>query len=132
MPTVVEGPGTEAMDAFLDSRDGGLMVSDFAAAEVASGISRLIRVAIITPDNANVRLAAFDAWRAASAETLDLIAADARMANLFVRRFELALRTPDALHAAICQRTGCSLVTLDRRLARAAASLGVTVVVPVA
>ena len=41
--------------------------------------------------------------------------------------FDLGLRAPDALHAAICRRTGDRMVTLDRRLAAAAATLGVAV-----
>ena len=35
------------------------------------------------------------------------------------------LRAPDALHAAICRRGDLTLVTLDRRLASAAAELGI-------
>ena len=72
-------------------------------------------------------LAYFDAWRAAYTTGLDLQAADVRLANVFVRRFEFGLGAPDALHAAICQRADHTLVTLDRRLAGAAEALGVRV-----
>ena len=51
--------------------------------------------------------------------------------TLYVRRFDLKLRAPDALHAAICRRLGMRLVTLDRRLAAAARALGIDVLVPV-
>jgi predicted nucleic acid-binding protein len=44
---------------------------------------------------------------------------------VYVRRFELMLRAPDALHAAACKRAGHRLVTLDKRLAAAAKDLGV-------
>ena len=40
-----------------------------------------------------------------------------------MRRFELMLRAPHALHAALCRRANLTLLTLDRRLA--AAALGV-------
>ena len=115
----------------MRSRDGALIVGDLAAAEVASAFSRLVRVGTVLAAEAAARLADFDAWRAAATDTVDLQASDARLANILVRRFDLMLRAPDALHAAICRRTGNVLVTLDRRLARAAAELGIGVVVPV-
>jgi predicted nucleic acid-binding protein len=42
------------------------------------------------------------------------------------------LRAPDALHAAICRRLDLILVTLDRRLAKAALELGIDVTIPAA
>lgn len=48
-----------------------------------------------------------------------------RLANIFVRRFDLMLRAPDALHAAICRRGDLLLVTLDHRLAAATGELGI-------
>lgn len=48
-----------------------------------------------------------------------------RLATVFVRRFDLKLRAPDALHAAACRRDDHLLVTLDKRLAAAALELGV-------
>ncbi|MGO8710884.1 MAG: PIN domain-containing protein [Rhizomicrobium sp.] len=61
---------------------------------------------------------------------VDMHAADARLANAFVRRCELMLRAPDALHLAISQRLNATLVTLDGRLASAARELGVSVTEP--
>jgi uncharacterized protein len=63
------------------------------------------------------RLADFDAWRAGKTDNADLGAHDCRLASTYVRRFDLKLRAPDALHAAICCRLELQLVTLDRRLA---------------
>ncbi|MBV9375949.1 MAG: VapC toxin family PIN domain ribonuclease, partial [Alphaproteobacteria bacterium] len=73
------------------------------------------------------RLADFDAWRAAATSAADVHAADARLAYIYVRRFDLGLRAPDALHLAIARRLDATLVTLDRRLAIAANQLGVAV-----
>ena len=101
------------------------MVSDFAAAEVASALSRLVRMDRLTMTEAKERLADFDDWRAGATERADMDAHDCRLANSYVRRFELKLRAPDALHAAICRRLGLRLVTLDRRLAAAARELGI-------
>lgn len=52
------------------------------------------------------------------------------VAGVFVRRFDLALRVPDALHLAIVRRLGVALVTLDRRLATAAGEFGVAAEMP--
>jgi hypothetical protein len=68
--------------------------------------------------------------RARSALYLDVEAANVRLADIFVRRFDLMLRTPDALHTAIYSRLGLTLVTLHRRLANAARALGLAVIVP--
>ena len=60
----------------------------------------------------------------------DIHGVDVRLAYAYVRRFDLALRAPDALHIAIDRRLDVSLATVDRRLAAAAGELGVTVEVP--
>ncbi len=130
LPTLIEEDASAAIDAFVLGSEDAFIVSDFAAAEVASALSRLIRIGELTAEDAAARLADFDAWRAAATSDIDVQASDIRLANVFVRRFELMLRAPDAVHAAICARSGDHLVTLDRRLARAARDLGVTVVTP--
>jgi hypothetical protein len=63
-------------------------------------------------------------------EPIDIQPSDARLANTYVRRFDLLLRAPDALHAAICRRLDLTLVTLDQRLAKAAREVGIEVNVP--
>jgi uncharacterized protein len=131
VPTIVVERSTEAVGAFLLGRGDDLTVSDFAAAEVAAALSRLVRMGQLTATEAAERLADFDAWRAGETETADLAAHDCRLANTLVRRFDLRLRVPDALHAAICRRLGMRLVTLDRRLAAAARALEIDVLVPV-
>jgi predicted nucleic acid-binding protein len=130
MPILIDEPASVGVNAFVRSRDGALVVGEFAAAETASAFSRLVRMGTLLAEGAAARLADFDTWRTAETDTVDLQPSDARLANIFVRRFDLMLRAPDALHAAICRRTGNVLVTLDRRLARAATELGVGVVLP--
>jgi len=130
LPTLIEEEASAAIDRFVLACEGEFLVSDFAAAEVASALSRLIRIGEMTSEDASARLADFDAWRAAAASDIDVQPSDIRLANVFVRRFELMLRAPDALHAAICARSGDHLVTLHRRLAHAAEELGIAVVAP--
>jgi len=127
LPTLIAEPSTEAVYDRLGAIDQELLISDFAAAEVASALSRLIRMRLLTGPDASARLADFDAWRAAMSLPVDIQAADARLAYIFVRRFDLALRAPDALHLAIARRLDATLITLDRRLATAARELGVAV-----
>jgi len=98
IPTFMEEPESTAVDAYLNAVDDELLISDFAAAEVASGLSRLVRMRLLAAADAEARLADFEAWRAAASSPVDIQPADARIAYAFVRRFDLMLRTPDALH----------------------------------
>ena len=61
---------------------------------------------------------------------VDIRSADAQLAYVFARRFELALRAPDALHLAMVRRLDATLITLDRRLAAAARDLDIAVETP--
>jgi hypothetical protein len=45
-----------------------------------------------------------------------------------VRRFELMLRTPDALHIVIAARMAATLVTRDDRMAKASTAIGLPTV----
>lgn len=127
LPTLVKEPASAAVDAFMSAVTQELLVSDFAAAEVASALSRLIRIGRLQAGEAMACLADFDIWRAAMTTVAEIHAADVRLAGVYVRRFDLALRAPDALHLAIARRLGVALVTLDRRMAAAAVELGVVV-----
>jgi predicted nucleic acid-binding protein len=127
LPTLMQEASTEAVYAFIAKAEEPLVVGEFAAAEVASAMSRLVRMQKLTSTDASRRLADFDAWRTASTADLDVQPSDVRLTSLYVRRFDLMLRAPDALHAAICRRADLRLVTLDRRLATAARALGVAV-----
>lgn len=71
-----------------------LMVSDFAMAKVTSGLARRVRTDVLELDAAVAGLAHLDARRAAFTADLDLQAGDVRLANVFVRRFNLGLTRP--------------------------------------
>lgn len=130
LPILIQEEATSAVQAYLATAGQELLISDFAAAEVASALSRLLRTGLLDDVSATARLADFEAWRAATSTPVELHAADARLAYACVRRFDLALRAPDALHVAITRRLDATLVTLDRRMARAAAELGVDAHIP--
>ncbi len=130
LPILIAEPTTEAIYDWLCADGQELLVSDFAAAEVASALSRLVRMALLSEADASARLADLDAWRTAMSSPVDIAASDARLAYIYARRFDLALRAPDALHLAIVRRLDVALVTLDRRMAAAARELGMAVEVP--
>ena len=48
-----------------------------------------------------------------------------RLACDYVARFDLPLKSPDALHLALCAAEDLTLLTADRQLARNAEALGV-------
>jgi len=125
LPTLIEEPGSAIVDRFLGEIDQQVVVSELAAAEVASALLRLVQTGLLEIGDARDRLADFDAWRAAATQDVDIQPSDVRLANVFVRRFVLMLRAPGALHAAACRRQDHLLVTMDRRLAAAALELGV-------
>src|SRR5439155_19856124 len=129
VPTLVEESVSAAVKAYLATRPDRL-ISDFGAAEVASALSRLVRTGLLTAAEGAARLADFDAWRAATSSPADVHAADLRLAYAYVRRFDLALRAPDAMHLAIAQRLNATLVTLDCRLERVDWQVGIAVDVP--
>ena len=129
VPRFVEEPESATVDAYF-ARSPDWVVSDFAAAEVASALSRLVRMSLLAAADAYDALGDFEIWRAAASSTADVHAADIRLAYAYVRRFDLMLRAPDALHLAIARRLDATLATLNRRLANAARDLGIAVAVP--
>lgn len=130
LPILIKEPASATVDAFMSTVQQELWVSDFAAAEVASAVSRLVRTGRLEATDGAASLSDFDVWRAAMTRAAEIHAVDVRLAGVYVRRFDLALRTPDALHLAIARRLDVTLVTLDRRMAAAGRELGVAVEVP--
>ena len=52
LPTLIAEPMTEAVYDYLGADRQELLISDFAAAEVASALSRLVRMALLTEADA--------------------------------------------------------------------------------
>jgi uncharacterized protein len=127
VPTLVSEPSSPTVHAFLLANIRPILISDFAASEVASALSRLVRTGDLDRTDAEQRLVTFDAWLAADPQVPAVEIGDVPLAAALVRRFELKLRTPDALHIVLADRLGAELVTRDDRLARAANTIGVPV-----
>jgi uncharacterized protein len=123
-------PFSGRADTFLQTNTEPLIVSDFAAAEFSSAVARRVRMSEFTLYQARFTLSRFDTWLARTADRVEISPADVAAATAFLRRLDLPLRTPDALHIAIAQRIGASLVTFDQRMAASARALGMAVATP--
>ena len=118
---------TARADTFLRKNPSVLIVSDFAAAEFSSVITRHVRTKDITKDNARLVFSNFDTWTARTTQRAPIGTADIIAAEVLLRRFDLALRTPDALNIATAQRMGAVLATFDSKMAAAARAIGTEV-----
>jgi predicted nucleic acid-binding protein len=110
--------------AVLKAETPVLIVSDFAAAEFASAIARLVRIGRVNPRDVRIAFTKFDGWMARTAASVEAGPADVAAGAAFLRRLEVNLRTPDAINIAIAQRVGATLVTFDTRMADSAHALG--------
>lgn len=126
----VEDGNSQALDAYLTMSPTAVAISRFGAAEFASAVSVRVRTMLLPLDDAAALIRAFDVWRPGVAGVLDATPDDVIVSETYVRRFELELKAPDALHIAMCARAGLPLLTFDHTQARAAAALGLEVITP--
>lgn len=127
---LMQEPTSERVSALFQRQGETFVISDFASAEVSSAISRHVRMRLETTGSASGRLQALDRLKLRLRPTVVLEPDDIRVAEAMVRTFELKLRTPDAIHAAVCLRHNYQLATLDMGLADAARLLGVACINP--
>jgi predicted nucleic acid-binding protein len=118
---------TARADTYLRANPSELVVSDFAAAEFASAFARRVRERLVTADEARSAFSTFDVWTARETAREQITGADVASAAAFIRRLDVALRTPDAIHIAAAQRIDAELLTFDKQMAASARALGVTV-----
>ena len=123
-------PFSTRVDSFLRAHPDVLIVSDFGAAEYVSAISRRVRMGDIAPGNGQTALTILDSWLSRSASRIEIRPTDVALADSFLRRLDLTLLTPDAIHIAVTQRLGATLLTSDRRMAVGARAIGIPVVTP--
>jgi predicted nucleic acid-binding protein len=112
-------------DAYIRRELPTPIVSDFAATEVSAVIGVKLRRGVLDIAGARRALDEFDIWRSAVTTRCDLTTDDVAAADSFLRRLDLALRAPDALHLAIARRLGAPLATFDVRMSDAATALGI-------
>ena len=115
-------------NAFLRGTLGPVVLADFAAAEFVSAVSRHRRIGDLNLPAARQAIANFDRWRPVGTVAAEIDPTDVRVADAFLRRLDLTLRAPDAIHLAIAQRVGAALATFDDGMADCARALGIGVV----
>lgn len=102
------------------------MISELVELELIAGLSLRIRTGDVDRAQGEEVMTLFDEHLSAGLYSrLHLCAEHYRWARDAISRFDLPLKSPDALHLAAAQRGGLRLVTADRQLARNAASLDV-------
>ncbi len=109
----------------LGDRATRVRIADLAVAELSAAMAAVYRDRPNAAEDFAAYLGPIDAWIVSSGPLIATEAADLRTAILWVRRLDLRLRAPDALHLAICRRVGATLLTFDKRQASAAATLGI-------
>jgi predicted nucleic acid-binding protein len=123
VPLFVDDVFSTQAEALVARHRAELVVADFAVAEFASALGVRCRMKTLKIAQARDAFADFDEWkkkmRSAAIDTLDVTAAET-----ILRRLDLTLRTPDAIHIAISQRLVAELATFDTRLADGAKALG--------
>ena len=123
-----EQAGSQIRTALQGKEAEGLMISSWVVTEVSSALSLKIRTGELTVQTRAAALAQWQAIRESSFAELPVDAEAFYAAARYATRHELSLRAGDALHLAICAANGCTLVTLDERMAKAALELGVPVI----
>ena len=112
---------------FIRSQSPVVIVSDFAISEFSSAVARLFRMNLFTKADARLVFSNFDGWVGRESQQVTTQSGDIAAASALVRRFELGLRTPDAINIAIAQRVGAVMVTFDAKMKVAAKALGLEV-----
>lgn len=120
---------TESVHGWLaDRAPGELGVSDWTVTEIASALSMKVRLGHLDEDQRRDVDEVLATWLDVSLERVPLPRAAFDGAARLLRRHETGLRAGDALHLATSGLHGARLVTLDRRMADAGATLGLDAV----
>jgi uncharacterized protein len=105
---------------------GELAISDWVITEFSGALAMKLRLRTLEPEHRTEALRVFAALVEESFHVLGASGTDFRVAARFADQHKIGLRAGDALHLAIASAHGTGLITLDRKLAAAARSLGVS------
>ncbi len=118
-----EADSARAQSWFLAQAPDVIAISEWVRTEVASALSIKIRRKEINHAERDVAMATFARLISEVFHVFPVSVADFRMAGNFAGQSSLGLRAGDALHLAIADQNGATLVTRDRKLAEAAVHL---------
>ena len=123
-------PSSARAEVFLSAHPEIAIVSDFGVAEFSSAVGRRVRTRDLTRKDGQLAFSNLDTWIARSAYREEVATADIDAATRILRRLDVNLRTPDAIHIAIARRVEATLVTFDRGMAAGTRALGIAVAAP--
>ncbi|HEX8363961.1 MAG TPA: type II toxin-antitoxin system VapC family toxin [Allosphingosinicella sp.] len=116
--------GTPAVLEWLETAEG-VLVSDWLMTEAVAALSQKHRMGVISAAEQAGALAALRRYIEGAFESLPVTREDFRTAARLAERSETGLRGGDALHVAVASGANATLVTLDRKQARAGEMLGI-------
>jgi predicted nucleic acid-binding protein len=124
---LIPEPLSDRASQFVQASADSLIISNLSTAEFASAVSRRVRMGEFTLGDGQTALSSLDDWILQGVRRVNIAARDVALAASFLRRLDLPLRTPDAIHTAIVRRLDATLVTFDQGMAAAARTLGIAV-----
>jgi len=116
---------TPMLQDWIAGLGDSLMISDWVVTETAAALSQKRRLKIMSAEEHMRAAAGFEQQFAASALRVPVRRAQFLRAAQMTELFEAGLPAGDALHLAIAEAAGATLVTLDKRQAKAGTALGV-------
>lgn len=122
---VADEPLSQTVFDAIRSQDQSPLISDFCRAEASSALAKRMRMGALPAERIELYYAYLDQWALVAGERVTIFSEDIERSAGNVRREDLSLRAPDAIHIAAAHRLSATLLTLDRGMARAAAALGV-------
>lgn len=103
-----------------------LMISDWVVTEFASALSIKIRMDQLSVEDRAKAVGLFTRLKAESLMVVPITRDCFLTAARFADQYGLGMRAGDALHVAVAAEHGATICTLDKRLAEAATTLGVS------
>lgn len=125
--SIVQEEASERVVAWLSTlTDEEVLISDWVVTEVSSALSIKVRTGQLDLPQRASALHRFGELTDASLSLLQVTSRNFQTAAGYADRHDLGLRGGDALHLAICHPAGATLVTLDRKMANAGRTLGIS------
>ncbi len=116
--------GTRAAQDWLEEAEQ-VLVSEWLIAEAAAALSQKQRMGVMSAGERAESMAALRREAESGMQFLPVTREDFRTAARYAERAETGLRAGDALHLAIAAMADATLVTFDRKQARAGEMVGV-------
>jgi uncharacterized protein len=118
---------TPRLMGWLAGAQDRIVLSEWTLAEFSSALAVAQRMGRLSSDQRQRIDLTVDAWLVDRKPPYAVLTGDGLEARRFIRGSVRPLRAGDALHLAIAQRLGFSIVTFDNRMAAAATDLGIPV-----